>query len=430
METGEAEITTFAQSHVLMDMFGSEESFNAMAADEVKALATSDGVIDFLTDKMTELGKDAGGSALKWASAQLLRAVGLGSGQSELQRIAAMLETILKQQELILAQLKALQEEVKYQRVIGAADDAIAPISTIGRHLRVLSGPGDPSGREAQAAVVRAAILNVSDGAVASLNSFSNVLLGRDRSTDDPLIRLFSKRWQSLFLGMQLRPDVPLSDYERKLEQWLHAQFIVQYRGLTQLANARIADGAFALLEREIAEAVRDMIAQRAMLNEAIPAWTRTLPASVTDGRRYLVRGPHMHAGRWDTSHVLHGVRNRMLRFLNAEERRRVPNYDGPNAEEWLFQKSGPNDAFVLRQASQDQFVATDRGKVELRPFSAVLRLVMAPTNGRPGWGSEPFAPALGLVGGDRYLYWRREGDVLAGRLDQASIVEIVPVRP
>lgn len=33
METGEAEITTFAQSHVLMDMFGSEESFNAMVAD-------------------------------------------------------------------------------------------------------------------------------------------------------------------------------------------------------------------------------------------------------------------------------------------------------------------------------------------------------------------------------------------------------------
>lgn len=118
------------------------------------------------------------------------------------------------------------------------------------------------------------------------------------------------------------------------------------------------------------------------------------------------------------------------MRFLDAEERRDGPHYDAPNAEEWLFQKSGPNDAFVLRQATRDQFVATDRGKVELRSYSAPLRLVMAPTKGRPGWGSEPFAPALGLVGADRYLYWRREGDVLAGRLDQASIVEIVPVRP
>jgi hypothetical protein len=298
----------------------------------------------------------------------------------------------------------------------------------------------NPDERNRRAAELRAAITDVNGGTTASLKVISDVLLGKDpMGVSDPLIRLFTSRWQPIFLGRQLAPDTPLSTYWRRLDEWLHGLFVVQYIGMSQLANARVAAGDFETLKQEIADTTKNMAAQRAMLNEAIPAWTRTLPGSITEGRRYIVRGPHMHAGRWNLSHVLYG--GRVLAFLDPEERRRVPNRDAPNAEEWVFQKAtpngptapnAPNDCFFLRQGARHQYVAVDRGRVDLRSYGAMLRLVMAPTNGRQGWGSEPFVPALGLVGTSNYLFWQRGGDltrpVQAGGLDRASIIQVVPI--
>ncbi len=447
MTTAEAETTTFAQSHVLMGMFGSEAAFDAMAADEAKALTSLDSIVDFLTRKALELGQSAGGSALKWASARLLNAMGLGGGQSELQRIAAMLDTILQQQAAIMRQLDVLLEEVKFQHLITRGYPSVQQISSLHDQLRRLSSVRSQPERERESARLQVAILDANSGTMASLKVVSDVLLGRDPlATSDPLIRLFSTRWQALFLERQLRPEVALSTYALKLNEWLHALFIVQYQGLAQLANARIANGDFDSLKQEIEDTVRNMSAQRAMLIEAIPSWVRTLPGSLTDGRWRLVRGPHMHQSHRNISYVLYGGRVpgvasvHNLRFLNRHEpnwngkpRRVLPNPDGPSNEAWMFEKNGANDAFVLRQRSGGGFVADYRGKMTLRPQGSVLRLVMAPTNGREGWGPEPFAPALGLVGtgSPRYLFWQREGGqdtpVLTGGLGLAAIFEIVP---
>jgi hypothetical protein len=439
MAADEAGTSAFEQSQILMEEFGSEANFNALMADEAKALTTPEGIEEFLKSKLEELARAGGGAALKWVSASLLRVLGRGGGGSELEQIKAMLNTILAQQKLILGKLADLLFEVKFQHLITRGYPSVQQIDNLQTQLGHLSNVVNPDERNRRAAELRAAITDVNGGTTASLKVISDVLLGKDpMGVSDPLIRLFTSRWQPIFLGRQLAPDTPLSTYWRRLDEWLHGLFVVQYIGMSQLANARVAAGDFETLKQEIADTTKNMALQRAMLNEAIPQWTRTLPASLTEGRRYLVRGPHMHAGRWDISRVLYGGRG--LGFVDPQTRRHFPR-EAPNAEIWLFQKrnpnggpnapNAPNDCFFLRQGPRDRFVAVDRGKVDLRPYAALLRLVMAPTNGRQGWGSEPFVPALGLVGASEYLYWQRKDDkiapVLAGGLDRAAIIQIVP---
>jgi hypothetical protein len=326
VETDELETLTFEQSPALMGMFGSLAAFETLVAEETTALASSNGIIDFLSNKALELAEGAGGAALRWASAQLLRAIGLGGGPSELERIAAMLDQIVAQQKLIMAQLDALGTLVQYEHLVTRAYPSISQITTLHKQLRRLAAVRSQDEDEAEDGLeeerLRRAILDGNNGTIASLDSLNRLLLGRDRQSES-LIRTFSTRWQTRFLERQLRPDTPLSTYWRGLDDWLHDLFIIQYQGLAQLANARMANGTVRILQREIADAVENMKAQRAMLNEAIPEWTRTLPDEVTDGRWHVVRAPHIRNGRRNTAYALHGggtpghVQSTQLSFLD-----------------------------------------------------------------------------------------------------------------
>jgi hypothetical protein len=388
----------------------------------------SEGIVDFLKNKLEELARGGGGAALRWVSGSLLRVLGRGGSPSELEQIKAMLETILAQQRLILQRLEDLLVEVKFQHLITRGYPSVQQIDNLHMQLQHLANVRDPDERRRRAEALRAAITDVNGGTTASLTVISDVLLGKDpMGVSDPLIRLFTSRWQPIFLGRQLGHDTPLSTYWRRLDEWLHGLFVVQYMGLSQLANARAAAGDFETLKQEIDDTVKNMTAQQAMLNEVIPKWTRTLPASVTDGRWYVIIGPHMHNRRWDRTHVLYGSPDgpsHIDRFKVSFRNRNARNGD----EEWVFQKTGPNDGFVLRQRSRDRFVAHEGG-VTMQPRGWTLRLVMAPVKGRTGWGVEPYVPALGFVGTPWYLLWERRGKnwYRTVTLDQASIIEIVP---
>ena len=428
MAAGETETSTFVQSRVLMDMYGSEESFNALAAEEAKALTSPEGIENFLKAKLEELARSAGGSALRWISAELLKALGLGGGPSELEQIKAMLDKVLQQQALILAKLDDLLAEVKFQHLITRGYPSVQQISNLHDQLRRLSNVLGQPEREREAARLKAAILDVNGGTMASLKVISDVLLGKDpMAPTDPLIRLFSSRWLPLFLDRQLAVDVPLSTYWRRLDEWLHGLFMVQYMGLAQLANARIANRDFEILEQEIADTVRNMTAQRLMLEEVVPKWTRTLPGSMLDGRWYVLRGPRN--GGMDTSHVLYGSPATGYRPLDYTVQFRRRN-DRNGDEEWLFEKVGANDAFILRQRSRPCFVTSQGGGVRVEPTGMPLRLVMAPTPGGGGWGREAYVPAIGFVGSNAYICWMRPGAggvVRLGPRNEAAHIDIVP---
>jgi hypothetical protein len=75
--------------------------------------------------------------------------------------------------------------------------------------------------------------------------------------------------------------------------------------GLAELANARIATGEFEQLEKDIALTTQRMDDQKALLNEAIPEWTQTLPNALSDGRWYVVKARDLVGGRIDNSNVM-----------------------------------------------------------------------------------------------------------------------------
>src|SRR5207249_492543 len=108
--------------------------------------------------------------------------------------------------------------------------------------------------------------------------------------------------WFPAYTAKQLTADTPLSEYGGQLDAWLHGLFIIQYMGLAELANARIANGQWQMLQQEVADTIKRMDAQKALLNEAIPEWTRTLTNALFDGRWYVVRARDLVGGRIDNS--------------------------------------------------------------------------------------------------------------------------------
>ena len=86
-----------------------------MVADELDSLETSELILDFLKNKSIELGKEAGGKALQWVSAELLKAFGLGGDTSDLEQIKDLLNKVLENQKRILSKLDQLLLEVDFQ---------------------------------------------------------------------------------------------------------------------------------------------------------------------------------------------------------------------------------------------------------------------------------------------------------------------------
>ncbi len=356
-----------------------------MAEEEVAALASSQGILDFLKARAGELGKGAGGAALQWVSGELLSAIGLGIG-ADIKRIKELLDQILELVKDIMEALDKLILEVQFQHLITRSFDAVQRITIAYDGLAMLAKVPDDEERRRNAELKISAILDPNQGARFNLKTISNVLLGKDElGGSGPLIDLFSRRWLPVYLSKQLQPDVPLSTYPGQLDAWLHGLFVIQYMGLAELANARIARGDFGLLQQELDNTIEDMEAQRALLEESIPAFTRTLPDALFDGRRYVVTALNYSTGRLDDSQVMYGSpegssthQSRAVKFRDR--------HNGNEDEEWQFEKTGKTDTFIMRELSRPYYVTidgtnlTDQVVVRPRDEATPLRFVMGLT--------------------------------------------------
>lgn len=451
MTGDDKKVRPFAESRVLTSMYGTEERFQAMVADELGSLDSSELILNFLKQKAVELSKQAGGRALQWVSAELLKAFGLGGDTSDLEQIKSLLQQVLQTQQLILGKLNELLREVQFEHLITRSYDAVERITNAYAALQDLSTIAGNEERQREADTLRSGILNINQGATLNLKTISDVLLGNDPvGHSDSLINLFVDRWFPVYAPRQLAADVPLSTYGGQLDAWLHGLFIIQYMGLAELANARIANGDFEQLQKDIAVTTQRMDAQQALLNEAIPEWTRTLPGALFDGRWYVVKARDLVGGRIDNSNVLYGspAAGSYLDYTVQFRTRHANNGD----EEWAFQKTGQNDTFWMRERSRDNHVKLDQSGTLYRVIvgnpdlpgplggpSAKLRLVMGRTNDpavKPdAKRRDLYVPLIACVDDpDRglkngtYLTYTRGGQnlVFAGSQDKAVRVEIV----
>jgi hypothetical protein len=413
----------------------------------LSGLESGELILDFLKQKATELAKEASGKALQWVSAELLKAFGLGGDTSDLQQIKDLLGQVLMNQQRILGELDKLLIEVQFQALITRGYDAVERITSAYQALQDLSTITRDEERQKEADTLQRGILNLNQGATLNLKTISDVLLGKDTlGQSGALISLFADRWFPVYTATQLAADVPLSTYTGKLEAWLHGLFIVQYMGLAELANARIATGEFEQLEKDIALTTQRMDDQKALLNEAIPEWTQTLPNALSDGRWYVVKARDLVGGRIDNSNVMYGspATGTYLDYTVQFRSRHANNGD----EEWTFQKTGQNDTFWMRERSRDNHVKLDQTRVIVgnpdlpRPFggpSAKMRLVMGRTNDpavKPdAKRRDLYVPLIAFIDDpDRglksgtYLTYARGGSnlVFTGPPDKAVRVEIV----
>jgi hypothetical protein len=430
----------FAESRVLTSMYGSEERFQAMVADELASLDSSELILDFLKQKAIELGKEAGGKALQWVSAELLKAFGLGGDTSDLEKIKSLLQQVLETQQLILGKLGELLREVQFQALITRSYDAVERITNAYDALQQLSTIAGNEERQREADTLRTGILNVNQGATLNLKTISDVLLGKDPlGQSEPLINAFVDRWFPVYAPKQLAADVPLSTYGGQLDAWLHGLFIIQYMGLAELANARIANGDFEQLQKDIDVTTQRMDAQKALLNEAIPEWTRTLPDALSDGRWYVVRARDLLGGRIDDSNVMYGspAAGSYLDYTVQFRSRHANNGD----EEWAFEKTGQNDTFYMRERSRPNYLKLDGSRVivgnpglpgALGGPKAKLRLVMGRTNDpavKPdAKRRDLYVPLIAFIDSGNYLTYTRGGSnlVFTGLQDKAVRVEVV----
>ena len=266
-------------------------------------------------------------------------------------------------------------------------------------------------------------------------------------------VNLMADKWFPVYTARQLAWDEPLNNYPGKLDAWLHNLFMIQYMGLAELANARIATGEFQQLQKDIDLTTERMEAQQTLLNDAIPDWTRTLPDALCDGRWYVIKARDLISGRIDTTNVLYGspAAGSYLDYTVQFRSRHANNGD----EEWAFQRTGQNDTFWMRERSRDNHVKLDLSSKPPAPYrvivgnpdlpgplggpSAKLRLVMGRTNDpavKPDAKRRDLYvpiiafvddPERGLQSGT-YLTYTRGGSnlVFTGPQDKAVRVEIV----
>src|SRR4030095_10731592 len=119
---------SFSECKYLLKSYGSEENFRATAGSEIGALDSSKLIVDFLKAKAAELAKAAGGKALNWVTAELLKAFGMGGTPSDLDEIKSLLKQIVALQEHVLNKLDAVLLEVQYQSLIIQAAPSVQRI--------------------------------------------------------------------------------------------------------------------------------------------------------------------------------------------------------------------------------------------------------------------------------------------------------------
>jgi len=410
--TNDQETRPVQQSGTPASVFGTEQRFQAMADEEVAAVASSSGILDFLNKRKEELAQGVGGAALQWVSGEVLRAFGLGIG-GDLDKIKEVLNQVLWTQQQILMALGELLREVQFQALITRGYESVERITGIYKRLRNLANTGKPEdpGNQEEAKLLKTAILDPDNGVGVGLQTITDVLLDQGAlESETPLIPLFAARWLPAFLKKQLEPEVPLSLYPGQLEAWLHGLFIVQYLGLAELASARVANGQFGLLKEELEQTIGELVKQRALLDQAIPEFTRTQPEALFDGRRYVVRS-------LDDSRVMYG--SPVYNDLSVQFRNR---HEGNEDEEWRFEKTGESDTFIMRELSGPAYVTLEKSlplgvavKVGDRSKAVKMKLVLG-QNPKAAPDAKPrdqFLPIFGFVGRTEYMSLEkyRDGD-------------------
>ena len=254
------------------------------ADNELSALISSEAIVKFLKEKAISIGKGIVDSGLNWATVELLKLFGIGRGPSDLEQIKTLLKEILAKQEEILRSLDNVLREVQFQHLVTRGFESVQRILNLYETLQRLSLVKDHEERKRVAEDVKRAALDVNSGALISIKNLSDVLTGRDQlGKSDSLIKLFADRWYDKYHPQELEEKVPLSDFYGVLDQWLREIAIIQYMGVSALANARLADEDKEMLKQEMDAVVGWMEAQQIILDEQVPAWTRTLPAELKE---------------------------------------------------------------------------------------------------------------------------------------------------
>lgn len=371
---------SFADAPVLLELFDTRTQLETQIENETTALAAVDPIMSWVEKKALELAKDASGKALAWASSRLLEAIGLGGGPSELEQIKIILNKIYMTQLLILQKIDTLLREVQFEHLITRSFEAVQKITS--RYERLIALTNVPEGeRKQEAEGLRNDILNANTGVSVDLKTIHDVLVGNNplNPGGKGLLDLFMERWKGVYTGKQLSPDIPLIAYHDRSYDYLHGLFIVQYMGLSQLANARVGNAQFVTLLNETKKSLENLKKQRQMIDAWIPQWTLEWPQKFFDGRWYLIMPRDPRGNR--SPQVLYGSPATGYRVLDYTVQFRGRNNNNGD-EEWQFVPTGTTDTFRLVERSRPRYVSNGGNRVEVQPAgnnNFNLRFIMSP---------------------------------------------------
>lgn len=407
------DMMSFDKAPVLRELFDSAEVLATQRNDETKALSSADQILVWVREKVTELAGQAGGQALRWVSSHLLRAVGLGGGAGELEEIRQSLRRIEDTQQEILRQLDTLLKEIQFQHLITRGFEAVERILSRQRRLtRLVDVPEEERPQEAQ--LLKAAILDPNSGVSVDLQIIHDVLIGNTRLDPDSqgILDLFMTKWRGLYISRSWWADYPLSLFEGRSYDYLRGLFLVQYMGLDQLANGRVANAQYSILKKELEQSADNLEQQRQKVEAFIPAWTRTWFRTVTDGTWYIIK-PLDRRGK-GREQVLYGSPAGGAGYhgldYSVQFRDRHPRNGD---EEWQFVPTGLTDTFRLVQRSRPHFVsATPKGNeliaLKMEPSGANnvhFRFLMS-------YGGKPVLAAVNAnMRHCPFLYWDSAGN-------------------
>ena len=420
--------TEFAKSApALRQLFGTRALLQEQKARETEAIVGVVPIMIWVEAKAMELAKQAGGKALEWGSSKLLEAIGIGGGTDELKEIKEILNKVSDTQQKILERVNELLTEMQFENLITRSFNAVERIvSRYGRLLNLAGAPEDERAHEV--AALKNGILDANSGALVDLETLHDILVGNSRLDlgGKALLNMFMERWKKAYTEKQLSPEVPLIDYHDKSYEYLHSLFLLQYMGLSQLANARSANGDYTLLRIEVDKVLQNMKKQQEMVDRWIPPWTLEWPMKFinADEPWHVIRAKDTRGHRGPQ--VLYGSPATGFTPLDysVQFRERNPNNKD---EEWRFIWATRSDTFHLRKRPGHYTVAERNGNMRMSTNEGWetffdLRFVMSPKG-------QPVIAAINRKPG--YINWRSgeglNGICFIGGIEGAVEVDVEP---
>lgn len=420
--------TEFAESApALRQLFGTRALLQEQKARETEAIVGVVPIMIWVEAKAMELAKQAGGKALEWGSSKLLEAIGIGGGTDELKEIKDILNKVSDTQQKILEKVNELLTEMQFEHLVTRSfNAAVKIVSRYERLLNLAEAPEDE--RAEEVAALKDGILDANSGVWVDLETIHDVLVGENRIDlgGKALLNMFMERWKKAYTEKQLSPEVPLMDYHDKSYEYLHSLFLLQYMGLSQLANARSANGQYTLLRGEINRVLDNMKKQQEMVDKWIPRWTLEWPDKFIGGevRWHVIRAKDARGHA--SPQVLYGSPASGYTPLDYSVQFRERNLKNKD-EEWWFIRTSRTDTFHLYKRSAHYCVAEQDGHIKMRPDKEWqsfldLRFVMSPKG-------EPVIATINRKPG--YINWRsREGQngiCFIGGIEEAVEVDVEP---